>query len=143
MDLWVIWILVAVAFAVGEIMSLGFYLAPFAGGALLAALVDALGAPDIASVAVFLVASALLFGFLRPVVRRHARTPAATRTGTQALIGASALVLDAIDNDRETGSVKLAGEVWTARSYMDGHPIAAGTRVDVVEIRGATALVTE
>ena len=143
MELWVIWVIVAVAFAAGEIVSLGFFLAPFAGGALLAALTDAAGAPDAASVAVFLVSSALLFGSLRPIVRRHTQMPPASRTGTQRLLGESVLVLEAIDNDRDTGTVKLSGEIWTARSYLDNTPIPAGTRVEVIEIRGATALVTE
>ena len=143
MELWVIWIIVGCAFAAGEIVSLGFFLAPFAGGAFLAAAVDGAGAPDAVSVAVFLVASALLFGLLRPIVRRHTKTPPSLRTGSQALIGQSVLVLEPIDNDRETGTVKLSGEVWTARSYLDGQPIPAGARVEVVEIKGATALVTE
>ncbi len=143
MDLWVIWIIVACAFAAGEIASLSFFLAPFAGGALLASVTDLAGAPQFASIIVFLVSSALLFGFLRPIVTRHANGPPSIRTGTQALIGQSVLVLDAIDNDLDSGTVKLSGEVWTARSYLDDRPIPAGTRVDVVEIRGATALVTE
>ena len=143
MDLWVIWIILACAFAAAEIVSLGFFLAPFAGGAFLAAAVDAAGAPDAASIVVFLVTSMLLFGGLRPIVRRHTRMPAATRTGTQALLGQSVLVLESIDNDSGTGTVKLSGEIWTARSYLDDEPIRAGTRVEVVEIRGATALVIE
>lgn len=143
MDLWVIWMLVAVAFAVGEVVSLGFFLAPFAGGALIAALTDLAGAPDVASLAVFVVASTLAFGLLRPLVLRHAKQPPALRTGTQALVGQSVVVLEAIDNDRDTGTVKLSGELWTARSYLDDAPIPTGTRVEVVEIRGATALVTE
>lgn len=143
MDLWVIWIIVACAFAVGEIVSLGFFLAPFAVGALLAGAVDVTGAPDAASIAVFLVASALCFGFMRPIVLRHTRMPPAIRTGTQKLLGESVLVLEEIDNDRDTGTVKLSGEIWTARSYLEDRPIPAGTRVEVVEIRGATALVTE
>jgi len=143
MELWVIWILVGVAFAVGEMVSLGFFLGPFAAGAFLAAVVDAAGAPDSASIAVFAVASALMFGLLRPIVRRHTTMPASIRTGTQALLGQSVLVLEAIDNDQDSGTVKLSGEIWTARSYLDDHPIPAGTRVEVVEIRGATALVTE
>jgi len=143
MDLWVIWIIVGCVFAAGEIVSLGFFLAPFAGGAFVAALVDVAGAPELASFVVFLAASAALFGFLRPIVRRHTKMPPAIRTGAQALIGQSVLVLEAIDNDRDSGSVKLSGETWTARSYLDNTPIPAGTRVEVVEIRGATALVTE
>ena len=43
MDPWVIWLIAAVVFGVGEIATLGFFLAPFAGGALVAALVTALG----------------------------------------------------------------------------------------------------
>ena len=41
MDPWVIWLIAAVIFAVGEIATLGFFLAPFAGGALVAAIVSA------------------------------------------------------------------------------------------------------
>jgi membrane protein implicated in regulation of membrane protease activity len=143
MDLWVIWILLAAGFAVGEILSLSFFLAPFAGGALLAAAVDGLGAPEFASIAVFLVASTLLFGFIRPIALRHAKMPASLRTGTQALLGQTVTVMEPIDNAAGSGTVKLAGEIWTARSYMDGESIPAGTRVDVIEIKGATALVTE
>jgi membrane protein implicated in regulation of membrane protease activity len=143
MDLWVIWIIVACAFAAGEIMSLSFFLAPFAAGALVAGVVDLAGAPELVSVFAFLLASGLSFGFIRPIARRHQLVPPAYRSGTQALIGQSVVVQEDIDNDRETGTVKLSGEIWTARSYMDGQRYPAGSRVDVVEIRGATALVTE
>ncbi len=143
MDLWVIWIVVACLFAAGEIMSLSFYLAPFAAGAAVAAIVDVAGAPDAVSVAAFLVASLAALMLLRPVARRHRLTPPSYRSNAQALIGQTVIVQEEIDNDRETGTVKLSGEIWTARSYVDGHKIPAGSRVDVVEIKGATALVTE
>jgi membrane protein implicated in regulation of membrane protease activity len=35
----------------------------------------------------------------------------------------------------------VEGEIWTARSYYEGEPLAEGTRVEVVEVRGVTALV--
>lgn len=141
MDLWVIWILLACVLAAGEIATVGFFLAPFSAGAFLAAAVAAAGLPDPVSVLVFLVASGLCFAFLRPIARRHTRMPPLARTGVHALIGQTALALEPIDEDH--GSIKLAGEVWTARSYLDDHRIPAGARVDVVEIKGATALVTE
>ncbi len=143
MDLWVIFLIAGIAFAVGEMASLGFFLAPFAVGALLAAVIGGVGAPDGVAIVAFLVASGLGFGVLRPIAQRHTRMPPAIRTGTQALIGQSVVVQEAIDNEHETGSVKLSGELWTARSYLEGHPIPAGTRVEVIEIKGATALVTE
>jgi membrane protein implicated in regulation of membrane protease activity len=143
MEAWMIWILLAVLFAAGEVMSMGFFLAPFAVGALVGALAELAGATAALSVIVFLVTSGLLFGFVRPIARRHLRTPAQLRTGTAALIGQSAMVTERVDNDAQTGSVKLEGELWTARSWDDDEVIEAGKRVNVVEIRGATALVSE
>ena len=65
------------------------------------------------------------------------------RTGTAALVGKTGMVLERIANDEGVGVVKINGEVWTARAYDDDHVIDAGQRVQVVEIRGATALVSE
>jgi membrane protein implicated in regulation of membrane protease activity len=143
MDAWVFWILLAVVLAAGEIMSVSFFLAPFAVGALLGAAADLAGANAVVAVAVFLVSSGLLFGIVRPIARRHLQTPARLRTGTAALIGRTAIVTQLIDNDAESGAVRLDGELWTARAYDDDEVIEAGHRVHVVEIKGATALVSE
>jgi membrane protein implicated in regulation of membrane protease activity len=130
MDAWMFWILLAVVLAAGEIMTLSFFLAPFAAGALLGALADMAGAGGAVAVIVFLVSSGLLFGLLRPVARRHLRTPAKTAMVTERI-------------DAQGGAVKLDGEVWTARAYLGDEVIEAGSCVQVVEIRGATALVSE
>ena len=55
MDLWVWWMIAAVAFAVGEMAIMGFFLAPFAGGAFVAALVALAGAGAAVSIVVFAV----------------------------------------------------------------------------------------
>jgi membrane protein implicated in regulation of membrane protease activity len=141
MDAWVIWLIVAVVFAVGEIATLGFFLAPFAGGALVAALVAAVGAGAVASWAVFLVVSLVLLAGLRPVARRHLRQPPRLRTGTAALVGRTGTVVERITGDE--GCVRIEGEVWTARAFDEDQVFEAGTRVQVLEIRGATALVAE
>jgi membrane protein implicated in regulation of membrane protease activity len=143
MDPWVIWLIAAVVFAVGEIATLGFFLAPFAGGALVAALVSAAGGGDLISLLVFLLVSGVLLAALRPLARSHRRMPAQLRTGTAALVGRTAMVLERISNDDGTGCVKLEGETWTARAYDEDVVIEPGKRVHVIEIRGATALVTE
>ena len=67
--------------------------------------------------------------------------PEITRTGTAALIGARATVLERVDADG--GRVRIGGEEWSARSYLDGHVLEEGQRVDVIQIEGATALVSE
>jgi membrane protein implicated in regulation of membrane protease activity len=140
---WVIWIVAACVLAVGEMLTLGFFLAPFAVGAALAGLADAVGAGTAVSFAVFLVTSGLLLLLVRPIARAHRRLPPATRTGTAALIGRRAIVLERIANDEGVGCVRVDGEVWTARAYDDDDIIDEGARVHIVEIRGATALVAE
>jgi membrane protein implicated in regulation of membrane protease activity len=143
MDAWVIWLIAAVIFGVGEIATLGFFLAPFAGGALVAALVTGLGGGTFVGWASFLVVSVILLLALRPLARSHRRLPPVLRTGTASLVGKTGMVVERIANDEGVGCVKIDGEVWTARAYDDDDVIEAGKRVQIIEIKGATALVTE
>jgi membrane protein implicated in regulation of membrane protease activity len=144
MDAWVFWVILAVILAVGEIVSLSFFLAPFAIGAVAAALLDAAGVGAGGQFAAFLASSLLLLAIVRPIARRHVKVPPQLRTGTAALVGETAVVLERISNDDDVGAVRLKGQVWTARAYDDDEePIEPGKRVHVMEIRGATALVTE
>ena len=141
MDLWIIWLIAAGVLGVGEMHQGAFYLAPFALGAALAAVVSLLGAGAAVSAVVFVAASAIVFATLRPVARRHRQLPPSIRPGAAALVGRPAIVLERIANDEGVGCVRIGGEVWTARSYDDDEVFDAGERVEVVEIRGATALV--
>jgi membrane protein implicated in regulation of membrane protease activity len=139
---WILWVVAACVLGIGEMHTGGLYLLPFAVGAGLAAVVSVLGVGLPLVVLVFVLASALAFGGLRPVARRHRRLPPAIRTGAAALVGHRAMVLERIANDEGVGCVKIDnGEVWTARSYDEDEVINVGERVEVVEIRGATALV--
>jgi membrane protein implicated in regulation of membrane protease activity len=141
MGAWVLWLLAACALGAGELHTGGFFLAPFAIGAVAAAILSLAGVPAVAAVIVFLAASLLVFMTLRPIATRHRRLPPAIRTGTAALVGRKAMVLERIANREGVGCVKIDGEVWTARSYDEDEVIDAGEHVEVVEIRGATALV--
>ncbi|HEV7162649.1 MAG TPA: NfeD family protein [Solirubrobacteraceae bacterium] len=132
----------AAILGIGEMHQGGLYLLPFALGAALAAVVSLLGVGALLTVLVFVLASVIVVGTLRPVARRHRRLPPAIRTGAAALVGRRAMVLERIANDEGVGCVRIeGGEVWTARSYDEDEVIDVGERVEVVEIRGATALV--
>jgi membrane protein implicated in regulation of membrane protease activity len=143
MDAWVLWLIAAVVLAVAEVMNLSFFLFPFAIGAAAAAVADLAGAGTPVALIVFAVMTGASFGIVRPIARRHLQTPPQIRTGTAALIGRDAVVLERIANDEGVGCVRIDGETWTARSYDDDRVFEPGTRVQVMEIRGATALVAE
>jgi membrane protein implicated in regulation of membrane protease activity len=140
--MWILWLLAAAIFGVGEMHQGGFYLLPFAVGAAIAAAVSLLGVGAPLSAVLFAATSVVVVGALRPVARRHRRLPPPIRTGAAALVGRRAMVLERIANDEGVGCVRIeGGEVWTARSYAEDEVIEAGQPVEVVEIRGATALV--
>ena len=138
----VVWIVLAVALAVGEVLTPGmFFLGPVALAAAAAAVASGLGAGAAVSLVVFIAASLASLAFLRPIARRHVRLPALSRTGVDALVGRKALVTRRVDT--HGGRVRIGGEEWTARAYLDDEVLEEGTTVDVVKIEGATALVAE
>jgi membrane protein implicated in regulation of membrane protease activity len=141
MESWLFWLIAAAILGIGEIATTGFFMAPFAAGALIAALASAVGAGWVVSLALFLVVSIVALSALRPIARAHLRQPSQLRTGTAALVGRNATVVERIGAD--SGSVRLEGELWRARAYDEDEVIEPGTRVQVLEIRGVTALVAE
>jgi membrane protein implicated in regulation of membrane protease activity len=141
MDAWLVWLIAGVFAAVGEILTAGFFLAPFAVGAFAAMVAALAGGGDLVQLLAFAVITVACFALVRPVAARHMHVPPQIRTGTAALVGRTAMVLERISNDENVGTVRIDGEVWTARAYDEDHTIAVGTKVTVVEIRGATALV--
>ena len=141
MSAWLIWMMAAAALVAGEVFTLGFFLGALAPAAVLAALVALLGGGAAPQIAAFIAASIASLALLRPIAQRHLRTPARTRTGTAALVGSRAVVIDRVDADG--GTVKLGGEIWSARPYDEDQVIEPGARVEVLQIQGATALVME
>ena len=127
--------------AVGEIATLGFFMGPIAVAATIAAVVALAGAGLAAQWVVFIAASLGTLLVLRPIARRHLRTPPSIRTGTAALVGGRATVLERVDGDG--GQVRIGGEVWSARAYDEDDSFEPGARVEVMKIEGATALVAE
>jgi membrane protein implicated in regulation of membrane protease activity len=138
---WLIWVLVAVGLALGEVLTLGFVLGPIAVAAAIAAVVALAGGGLVLQVAVFIAGSIASIAVLRPIAARHLRTPAQLRTGTAALVGARATVIERVDD--AGGRVKIGGETWSARCFFEGNVIEPGARVEVAKIEGATALVYE
>ena len=141
MPSWVVWTIVAVALALGEVATLSLFLGPIALAAVLAAFVCALGGGLVVQLVVFIAASLASLAVLRPIAVRHLRMPARLRTGAAALVGTKALVLERVDV--HGGQVKIGGEVWSARAFDESQVMEPGARVDVVKIEGATALVYE
>ncbi len=136
----IIWIILIIVFAVGEIITVGLTSIWFAGGALAALLVSALGANEIVQVIVFVAVSLLLLFFTRPWALKYLK-PHLTRTNYEEALEQKVNVTETIDNTKGTGTAVLKGQEWTARAYEDGMVLEAGTIARVKEIRGVTLYV--
>jgi membrane protein implicated in regulation of membrane protease activity len=137
-DAWLIWLIVAVALAGAEAISLDLVLIMFAGGALVGSASALVGLPPALQIVLAIAGALALLLVVRPVAKRHL-TPGETRTGTEALIGCEAIVLSRVDANG--GRVRLKGSEWSARALNERQVIEVGASVQVVQISGATALV--
>lgn len=135
-----IWLAVGGVLLLTEALTANLLFASLGISALAAALAAGIGADVVTQGIIFGVASAISLVMLRPIALRHMkkRSPKAA-TNTEALIGTSALTLTEVTE--RGGQVKLAGEVWSART--ESGVLAKDSDVKVVAIRGATAIVRE
>jgi membrane protein implicated in regulation of membrane protease activity len=138
---WLVWVIVAFVFSVGAMLTNGFRLAPWAVGAALAAVTDAAGAGSTVVWIVFVLVASLSWLALRPLARSRREAASQIRTGAAALVGKQAIVVERIANGEGVGCIRVDDEVWTARAMVGDQVIERGARVDVVQSRGATALV--
>ena len=136
---WVTWVGIAVVLAVVELMSLDLVLLMFALGALGAAVAAGLGGPVWLALLVFAVVSTALLFLVRPPLVERLHAGPTLQTGHQNLVGRDALVIEPVDS--RSGRVKLASEVWSARTD-GGESFDTGAEVHVIRIDGATAVVT-
>jgi membrane protein implicated in regulation of membrane protease activity len=136
---WIIWLIVAVVLGVAELLTTTLAFGLIAVAAVAAAVVGAFHIGLTWQLAAFIVVAGAGLGVVRPIAVRHLKQPPALRTGAAALVGRSAVVLEEVTE--HSGRVRIDGEEWSSRPYDESLVIPVGTKVDVMQIKGATALV--
>ncbi len=124
---WIVWLIVAAVLGVAELLTTTLAFGLIAVAAVVAAVVGTFHLGLAFQLAAFVVAAGAGLGFVRPIAMRHLKQPPVLRTGTAALVGRSAIVLE--------------DEEWSSRPYDESLVIPVGAKVDVMQIDGATALV--
>ncbi|WP_327405091.1 NfeD family protein [Streptomyces sp. NBC_01288] len=137
---WVWWLVGAAALGIPLVVTTMPEFGMFAVGAVAAAGTAGIGGDLVVQVLVFVVVSVALIAVVRPIATRHRATLPQLATGIDALKGKQAVVLERVDGSGG-GRIKLAGEIWSARSLDTDRAYEPGQEVDVVEIEGATAIV--
>ncbi|MEV5283483.1 NfeD family protein [Streptomyces sp. NPDC051994] len=138
-EAWIWWLVVAAGLGIPLVLTVMPEFGMMALGAVAAAIGAGLGLGPVAQVLVFVAVSVALIAVVRPIAARHRRQSPQLATGVEALKGRQAIVLERVD--ARGGRIKLAGEVWSARTLDENEVYEPGRQVDVVEIDGATAIV--
>ena len=136
----IFWLIMIVVFAVAELITVGLTSIWFAGGALVALVLSALGLDLIWQIAVFVVVSVILLVFTRPWAMKYIK-PRLVKTNYETAIEKKVCLTERVDNIKGTGTAVLNGQEWTARAYEEGKTFEAGEIVIVKEIRGVTMYV--
>jgi membrane protein implicated in regulation of membrane protease activity len=139
MGSWIIWLIIAAVLGTIEIATMTLAFGLLGAAALVAAGAGFVGGGAAVQFGAFVLASAAGLGIARPFALRHIRHPPLLRTGTAALVGRTGYVLDEVSE--HGGRVRIGGEEWSARPYDETLVIPVGTKVDVLQIEGASALV--
>ena len=139
MEPWLAWLVLAALLGIAELMTATLAFGLLAVAALAAAIVSGLGLGLPVQLGAFAVTAGVGLGVVRPLAARHIRQPALLRSGTAALVGRPATVVEQVT--AHGGQVRIGGEVWSARSYDESQVIPVDSTVDDFAIEGATALV--
>ena len=134
MELWHIYIIIALIFIIIEIFTSGFAVICFAFGAIGSAIASACNADFKMQLLCFSVCSLLAFVAIRPLLLKFFyRRNTKVKTNAEALIGRRAIVSETIDSRAGTGRVAIDGDDWKAIAEND-ETIVKGSRVTVLKI---------
>lgn len=137
----IIWLVVTVVFAIIELATIQLVAIWFSIGAVAAMIAYSFGAPIWVQIVIFAIVSFILVISTRPFVKKFLSVKHVS-TNADRLIGKIAVVTQDICNLKATGSVKISGVTWTARS-ADGSDIKEGREVRINSIEGVKLIVSE
>lgn len=134
-----VWLVAAAALAIGEMVTAGFFLLPFAVAAGAAGILAIVGVSIPFQIVTFVVVSVLVLWLLQRFARKDIHGDLLP-VGAARYVGASAVVTETVNRVHGTGTVKMGTEVWRATTDLN-FDINVGAEVRVAEVRGARLVV--
>ena len=141
MEVYHIWIIIGILLIIAEVFSMDFVVSCFG----IAALATSIGAYAEISfnwqLVMFSLVSLFVFIAIRPAIR-HKLLQDKIKTGSDAMVGTEHIVTEGIDNDGDTGYVKVGSEFWRARSHQN-EIIEKGSKIRIESVVGSTVRVSK
>lgn len=134
-----IWVIIAVIFAVIEAFTMGLTTIWFTVGGVAACIIALIGGPLILQIAVFLIVSIILLYFTRPLAEKRLKI-GHEKNNIEQMIGKTAIVTETI-KPYYPGQAKLNGLVWTAVSAQEAEILEKNDLVRVIKVEGVKLVV--
>ncbi len=136
----ILWMVLVIAFIIGELVSVGLTCIWFAAGAFVALIAAICGAPFFLQAALFFVVSLALLAATRPWAQRYLNSRI-QRTNADSLIGEIIRIEERVSNMDQTGMAVVRGQEWTVRACNDSETIEKGQSAKIVRINGVKLMV--
>ena len=139
--MWQIWLIIAGVCFIIEMATVGFFVFWFGIGALFA-MITSIISPDnlVLQCAIFVISSVILLFLTKPFVDKITKKDKKVQTNAFSNIGKKGIVTQDINPTLGIGQVKVANEVWSAKTE-DGSIIEKGSQIKIVKIEGVKAVV--
>ncbi len=139
-EMLIFWLVVLIVSIAVEALTMGLTSIWFAGGALIAIVAAALGAPVVVQVILFFIVSLVLLIFTRPIAVKYFNKDR-VKTNVESIVGRQAIITGEVDNLQGIGQVTVGGQEWSARSLDPDRKLDVGMVVNVVAIDGVKLIV--
>lgn len=137
--MWQIWLIASGVFFIIEIITVGFLVFWLAIASLITMVVSFFTSSIIVQTTVFVISSGILIFATKPLVDKITKKDS-VQTNVYSMIGKKAIVIEDIDWATGTGQIKVAGEIWSAKTNEQIN-IPKGSKVEIESIEGVKAFV--
>ena len=141
MDTYIVfWLAATVVFVLVELMTVGLTSIWFAAGSFVAFIIALLGGNVVVQGIAFILVSVVLLALTKPWAGKYINSRT-VKTNVDSLIGESAVILEKVDNLKETGKAQVRGMEWTVRTEKDEETVEKGEVVTIVKVQGVKLIV--
>ncbi len=140
MEAWVIWLIIAGAMFLLEIMTVGFLVIWFGVAALFTMVLSFFVENMAIQTGFFLILSTILILLTKPLVKKFIQKGEREPSNVYTILGKKAIVTTDIDPIKSTGQVKIDSDVWSAKEENNEF-LPIGTHVEILRVEGVKVIV--
>ena len=140
-EIWHIWVIIAVILFILEIFTPSFLCGSIAVGCIFAGIISAFDCGIKIQLIAFAIGTLIAFFGIRPFMLKYFHKKSdKIKTNTEALIGKTGRVTEAINSSKNEGRIIVEGEDWKAETEND-EIVNIGEKVEILKVNSTILIV--